>query len=102
MVNNAVKKGRIAREAVLKEMKSVQSKGRPVHVISHEHGWAVTKEGACRAAHIFVRKVDAVQRARALVKQGAAAYLIVHTEDGSIETVEGLPQEEACMTSPIK
>jgi len=92
MEDNAVKEWRISRQAVLEKMKSVQAKGRPVHVISHQDGWAVTKEGACRAMHIFARKVDAVQRAQALVKQGAAAYLIVHKEDGSIETWEGIPK----------
>ena len=94
MVDNAVKERRISREAVLEEMKSVRSKGRPVHVISHQDGWAVTKEGACRATRIFARKTDAVQHAQALVKQGAAAYLIVHKEDGSIATWDGIPKKK--------
>jgi len=94
MEDNTSSKGRILREAVKEKMQSVRSAGRPVHVISHKDGWAVTKEGAYKAAKIFPKKVDAVHRAQALVKQGAAAYLIVHKKDGSIERLEGTPKRK--------
>jgi Uncharacterized protein conserved in bacteria (DUF2188) len=99
MVDNTVEDARISWEAVQEQMKSLQSKGRPVHVISHQNGWAVTKEGACKATHVFTQKIDAVRRAQGLVKAGAGAYLIVHKTDGSIEKWEDCPQEEAGITS---
>lgn len=99
MVDNAVKNTRFSWEAVQKAMKNLQAKGRSVHVISHQNGWAVTKEGACKATYVCTHKSDAVHRARALVKAGAAAYLIVHKTDGSVETWEDAPGDETGITS---
>ncbi len=86
---------RLSRADIKESIQFVQSLGRPVHVISHHKGWAVTKAGACRATQVYARKEDAVQRAQAMVKAGTAAYLVVHKTDGSVETWEGSVLEAA-------
>jgi Uncharacterized protein conserved in bacteria (DUF2188) len=99
MIDNVVKNTRISWEAVQEAMKRLQAKGRFVHVISHQNGWAVVKEGARRATYVCTHKSDAIHRARALVQAGAAAYLIIHKTDGSVETREDAPGDEAGITS---
>ena len=95
MPDIAVAEKRLSREALKESIKFVQSLGRPVHVISHHTGWAVTKAGARRATQVYACKEDAVRRAQAMVKAGTADYLVVHKTDGSVETWEGSVLEAA-------
>lgn len=102
MIDKAVKEKHLARKSVQESMEFVQSLGRPVHVISRQKGWAVLKAGASRATQVYARKEDAVQRAQVMVQAGAAAYLVVHKVDGSVETWEGSILEKAGLIARSK
>ena len=54
------------------------------HVLPHENGWAVKREGAQQASQTFDRKEDALERARELA-DSQGARVVVHREDGTIQ-----------------
>jgi hypothetical protein len=56
-----------------------------VHVISHNKGWAVQREGAVRASKVFPKKDVAVSMAKSLAKKGAASDVVIHNKDGTIQ-----------------
>lgn len=55
------------------------------HVVPHEEGWAVKKNGAERASSLHATKDEAIERGRELARP-AAGQLIVHRQDGTIQT----------------
>ena len=66
-------------------MREVASQGKRVHVISHDRGWAVKREGAKRADRIFDKKTDAITRAKS---SRTATDVVIHKADGTIDRWE--------------
>ncbi len=56
------------------------------HVLPHEKGWAVKREGASQASQTFDLKEEALDRARELANN-QGARVVVHRQDGTIEDV---------------
>jgi len=55
------------------------------HVVPHDEGWAVEKEGASRASSVHGNKKDAVGAGRDLAKGSEPSRLVVHRQDGTIQ-----------------
>lgn len=55
------------------------------HVVPHDEGWAVEKEGAARATSVHGTKAEAVSAGRERAKSGASGRLVVHRQDGTIQ-----------------
>lgn len=55
------------------------------HVVPHEDGWAVQKEGNERATSVHATKDEALEQARTLAKDQEPSQLIVHKKDGTIQ-----------------
>ena len=55
------------------------------HVVPHEEGWALKREGSKRASRVFERKVDALRYAVKDMKKQSCVY--VHGRDGRIRDV---------------
>lgn len=55
------------------------------HVVPHDDGWAVKKEGAKRATSVHGKKDEAVKKARALAKNQKPSQILVHKKDGTIQ-----------------
>jgi uncharacterized protein YdaT len=85
--NTANRNGLISQkvEKIKAQMREVASQGRRVHVISHDKGWAVKREGAKRADRIFDNKIDAITRAKS---SRTATDVVIHRADGTIERWE--------------
>ena len=56
------------------------------HVVPDGDGWAVKLEGGQRASAKAVRKVDAVARGKELAKKAPLGQIIIHKQDGKIQT----------------
>lgn len=61
--------------------KATNSKGKKIHVISRNGGWAVKTEGASRASKIYSTQAAAVNGAK---KSSKGRDVVVHKKDGSI------------------
>ena len=55
------------------------------HVVPHEDGWAVEKEGGSRATSVHGTKAEAVSAGRDLAKSAAPGRLVLHRQDGTIQ-----------------
>jgi poly(hydroxyalkanoate) granule-associated protein len=55
------------------------------HVVPHDEGWAVEKEGAARATSVHGTKAEAVSAGRERAKSGASGRLVIHRQDGTIQ-----------------
>ncbi len=55
------------------------------HVLAHEKGWAVKREGAGRATSVHETKKEAVSAARDEAKGHLPSRLIVHKQDGAVQ-----------------
>lgn len=55
------------------------------HVVPHEKGWAVKREGAERATSVHETKKEAVSAARDEAKNHMPSRLIVHKQDRSVQ-----------------
>ena len=55
------------------------------HVVPHDEGWAVEKEGASRATSVHGVKAEAVSAGRERAKSGEAGRLVIHRQDGTIQ-----------------
>lgn len=62
--------------------KATSNKGKKIHVISRNGGWAVKTEGTARASKVYGTKAAAVNGAK---KTSKGRDVIVHKKDGSIE-----------------
>lgn len=68
---------------VLKERtRTISKKG--IHVVPHEGGWAVKREGAIRASSVHDRKADALESARDLSRKNRVE-VVIHGKDGKIQ-----------------
>lgn len=57
------------------------------HVLPRRDGkWQVKKEGAARATRVTEKKSDAVIEGKKLAKNTALGQLVIHKQDGSIQT----------------
>ncbi len=57
------------------------------HVVPHDEGWAVEKEGSTRATSVHGTKSEAVKSGRERAKSGDTGRLVVHRQDGTIQDV---------------
>jgi len=58
-----------------------------VHVTpSKKGGWDVKKEGGKRPSGHFGKKTDAVDRGKELAKKAPLGQIIIHKQDGKIQT----------------
>jgi poly(hydroxyalkanoate) granule-associated protein len=55
------------------------------HVVPHDEGWAVEKEGAARASSVHATKAEATKAGRERAKSGASGRLVIHRQDGTIQ-----------------
>ena len=55
------------------------------HVVPHDEGWAVKKEGNTRASSVHSTKNEAVESARATAGDQAPSRLVIHKKDGTIQ-----------------
>ena len=55
------------------------------HVVPHEEGWAVEREGASRATSVHSTKSEATAAGRERAKAAAAGRLVLHRQDGTIQ-----------------
>ncbi len=53
---------------------------------NHGEGWKVKAENASKASNICDTKAAAVQRAKELAKSQAEGQVIIHKQDGKIQT----------------
>ena len=60
------------------------SKPAPHHVVPHENGWAVRREGADRASAVTPTKDLAVDRAREIAGREGGS-VVIHRENGTIQ-----------------
>lgn len=56
------------------------------HVSPHGSGWKVQREGASRPARTFETKPPAESYARRVAKNNKPSQVVVHRQDGTIET----------------
>lgn len=56
------------------------------HVTTHEEGWKVQAEGAQRASRVTDTKAEAVEAARELAKNQEPSQVVIHRQDGTIQT----------------
>ncbi len=63
------------------------------HVIKRETGWSVKREGTSRAASVHRTQEEAITNARKLAKRSKQSVIVVHSEDGSIESQEQVSKE---------
>ena len=56
---------------------------RDYHIVPHQDGWAVKREGAIRVTAHFETKTRATKEGRSLAKK-AGVDLVIHTADGHI------------------
>lgn len=63
------------------------------HVIKRETGWSVKREGATRAASVHKTLEEAVTNARKLARRSKQSVVVVHSEDGTIESQEQVSKE---------
>lgn len=54
-----------------------------VHVVPHEEGWAVTREGSQRASSVHQTQGDAAQVGRATARREKTEFYL-HNRDGQI------------------
>ncbi|HMB54144.1 MAG TPA: DUF2188 domain-containing protein [Thermoanaerobaculia bacterium] len=57
------------------------------HLMPHEKGWQVRKEGKDRAEKTFEKKQPARDYARDLADSNHPSQLVIHRTDGTIQTV---------------
>ncbi|NNF58572.1 MAG: DUF2188 domain-containing protein [Rhodothermaceae bacterium] len=57
------------------------------HVVPRDGEWAVKLEGAERASRVTPERDDAVDAASGFVRSLGAGRVVVHRDDGTIETV---------------
>jgi uncharacterized protein YdaT len=54
------------------------------HVVPHESGWAVRREGSARASTVTRTKDQAIDRARGIAERERGG-VVIHRENGTIQ-----------------
>ena len=68
--------------------KTLSGKSRKVyHLMPHEEGWQVTKADAKKPELVRERKLEARSEARDLAHDNEPSQLVIHRQDGTIQTV---------------
>lgn len=62
------------------------SKRKVVHVVPHGDDWAIKTEGAGKAAGVYDRKDEAIDRAKKMAKAAPLGQIKIHKRDGTIQT----------------
>ena len=76
----------VAKKAPVKQTQTAAATTDTVyHVVPHDEGWAVEKEGASRASSVHSTKSDAVSAGRDLAKGSEPSRLVVHRQNGTIQ-----------------
>lgn len=57
---------------------------KPVHVVPHEDGWAVRREGSDRASSVHATKDEALEQGRDTARR-ENTELVIHGRDGRIQ-----------------
>ncbi|MDO8886077.1 MAG: DUF2188 domain-containing protein [Candidatus Oleimmundimicrobium sp.] len=64
----------------------MMGKRKVYHIIPDGAEWKVKSEDASRAANIFDKKADAIDRAKKLAKSNPLGQVIIHGMNGKIQT----------------
>ena len=62
------------------------SKRKRIHVVPHSNGWALKTEGNTRASSTHRTKAEAVQRAREAGRSSENSQVLIHGQNGQIQT----------------
>jgi poly(hydroxyalkanoate) granule-associated protein len=76
------------------EAQQKEAKTTVYHVIPHEEGWAVKREGAERATSVHDTKKEAVSSGRDTAKNHLPSRLIVHKQDRSVQETYAYDEDE--------
>lgn len=57
-----------------------------IHVVKNGDDWKTKKAGSERASSVHDTKAEAVERAKELAKSHTLGQVVVHKEDGKIQT----------------
>lgn len=58
-------------------------KGKNQHVVPHQTGWAVEREGASKATQVFATQQKAIDGVREIA-QNQQSEVVIHRQDGTI------------------
>ena len=79
----------VASKAAIAALHKAMEGGRTrIHVIPHDRGWAVRREGAARASSVHREKQDAVRRAKQIARERAGGQVMIHGINGRVQSVE--------------
>ena len=77
----------VASKAAIAALHKVMEGGRTrIHVIPHDRGWAVRREGAARASGVYDTKAAALRHAKDIARGRTYGQVVVHRKDGRIES----------------
>jgi poly(hydroxyalkanoate) granule-associated protein len=65
------------------------------HIVPHEEGWALMREGADRPITVFGTKKEAVSAGRDEAKGNVPSQLIVHKQDRSVQEAFSYDEDDA-------
>lgn len=85
---------RTGTKATAKAGAKVYSDATSYHVVPHNDGWAVEKEGAQRATSVHETKKDAVAAGRELANGHKPSALVVHKQDRSVQETFTYEEDE--------
>ncbi|WP_227937955.1 DUF2188 domain-containing protein [Alkalihalobacillus deserti] len=84
LVEEGYEEGRSIAIGIAQAKKWVGEQTPPHHLVPHSDGWAIRRENADKASHIFDTKAEALKKAQ-MVASNQETSLIIHRQDGSIE-----------------
>lgn len=87
MIGAAVAVATAAAAAVVAFRTASGDKRAVYHLMPHEKGWQVRKEGKDRAEKTFEKKQPALDYARDVADSSHPSQLVIHRTDGTIQTV---------------
>jgi hypothetical protein len=71
------------------------SKRTSYHIVPHEKGWAIRREGCRRASSVHSSQREALERARHYASKHAPSDVIVHDKEGEIRETRSIPEDYA-------
>lgn len=84
LVEEGYEEGRAISIGIAQAKKWVGEENLPHHLVPHSNGWAIRREHAKKASHVFDTKAEALKKAQT-VASNHETNLIIHRQDGSIE-----------------
>ena len=74
---------------IASKLREAGKSGTNLHVISTLMGkWSVFSEGSDKMRYTSVNRLQAVLKAKELMERGHADAIVLHKEDGSVESIE--------------